>query len=102
MCVKKKDVSRLRKAKKECGCSSLQEFLLLAIQTKSAPRKFNPEEAMHLMRRLEVGEKVGQDCEIPRFALAFADEVLARKDFASSLKSLRFATQSSGRVLMTT
>lgn len=99
MCLKK-DVCRLRKAKKECGCSSLQEFLLLATQTKSVPRNFDLENAMHLMRRLEVGEKVDRECDVPRFALAFANEILARKDFASSLKSLRYATQSSGRLLM--
>ena len=98
MC-KKSEVRRIRKAKNECGCASLQDFLLLAVQTKSVPRKLDVSAEVRMMRRLEKGEKVDPSYEIPKFALALADEILARRGSVNPLKGLWAARYSSGRVI---
>jgi hypothetical protein len=88
MCLEKKDVRRLRKAQDRCGCSSLGSVISLAAQTKDVPRGFNLDAAI---RDFNIVGKKGRTAvpglEVPKFARAFTNEVLAQKMKGSSTSS---------------
>ncbi|MDP2652361.1 MAG: hypothetical protein Q8O94_04445 [bacterium] len=95
----RREIRRVRRAQRKCGCVSLENYFLLASQTKSAPRGFDFNAEVKKVHRLETeGHTAIPDYKFPKFIIAFTDEVLGKqKDFAPFLKSVWAATSSSGR-----
>lgn len=87
MCLKK-EVRRLRKAQDRCGCESLGGVILLASQTKAVPRGLDLDAVVRDFNRVgREGHTAVPELEIPKFARAFTDQVLAQKMRGSSTGS---------------
>jgi hypothetical protein len=76
--VRRKSVSCVRKAMTRTG-STLEAFFKRAEKAKTAPRNYDRAAELNNFRCLETGENQGSWHELPRFLIAFADEVNAKK-----------------------
>ena len=99
MC-KKSELRLVKRIKNECGCASLQDLCLLAVQMESVPRGLNISDEIRKLRDLETGNAM-PSYEFPSFLLAFVDKVRRKEKPAQFFKSVWKATQSSGRVMTT-